>query len=184
MVLGKIQIPLRSVENGVLSVTGVIKKMGEPLAGLNQKQLELVISTNKLNVAQASALLQGAKVSRQDRIQILKKLGLISATAAQDVATKGLTLSMKQLTAIIWAQVKAWAMTPFGMAAIAATAIFAIVKLVNAFTVSLEESREALADLREEYNENEDELTTLNDELQTTINRMLSLRWSRKAHSS
>lgn len=176
MVLGKIQIPLRSVENGVLSVTGVIKKMGEPLAGLNQKQLELVISTNKLNVAQASALLQGAKVSRQDRIQILKKLGLISATAAQDVATKGLTLSMKQLTAIIWAQVKAWAMTPFGMAAIAATAIFAIVKLVNAFTVSLEESREALADLREEYNENEDELTTLNDELQTTINRINELQ--------
>lgn len=176
MVLGKIQIPLRSVENGVLSVTGVIKKMGEPLAGLNQKQLELVISTNKLNVAQASALLQGAKVSRQDRIQILKKLGLISATAAQDVATKGLTLSMKQLTAIIWAQVKAWAMTPFGMATIAAAAIFAIVKIVDALTVSLEESREALADLREEYKENEDEIATLNDELQTTIDRINELQ--------
>ena len=169
-------MPLRSVENGVLSVTGVIKQMGEPLANLNQKQLELVISSNKLNVAQASALLQGAKVSRQDRIQILKKLGLISATAAQDAATKGLTLSMKQLTGIIWAQVKAWAMTPFGMATIAAAAIFAIVKLVDAFTIAVEESREALAELREEYNENEDELTTLNDELQTTIDRINELQ--------
>lgn len=169
-------MPLRSVESGVLSITSVIKRMGEPLAGLTQKQLELVIASNKLNVAQASALLQGAKVSRQDRIQILKKLGLISATAGQTVATKGLALSMKQLTAIIWEQVKAWAMTPFGMATIAAASIFAIVKGIDALTVSLEESREKLADLKEEYNENESELTALNDELQTTIDRINELQ--------
>lgn len=83
---------------------------------------------------------------------------------------------VKLSTMALWDQAKAWAMTPFGMATIAAAAIFAIVKLVDAFTVSLEESREALNALRDEYNDNENELATLNDELQTTIDRINELQ--------
>lgn len=166
---------MRSTEQGVISVASVIKKLGEPLKGLNREQLELVISSGKLNVAQASLLLQGAGVERQDRKQILQKLGLTTATAAQTAATKGLTLSMGQLTKILWAQVTAWAATPFGMATIAAAGIFGIVKLVDLFTVSLDESREKLAELKEEYNENESELSTLNGELQTTVDRINEL---------
>lgn len=83
---------------------------------------------------------------------------------------------VKLSTMALWDQAKAWATTPFGMATIAAAAIFAIVKLVGEFTVSLEESREALANLKEEYTDNENELTTLNDELQTTIDRINELQ--------
>lgn len=167
---------MRSTEQGVISVASVIKKLGEPLKGLTREQLELVISSGKLNVAQASLLLRGAGVERQDRKQILQKLGLTTATAGQTAATNGLTLSLSQLTKILWAQVTAWAATPFGMATIAAAGIFAIVKLVDLFTVSVEESREALAELKEEYNDNDNELTTLNDELQTTIDRINELQ--------
>ena len=67
-------------------------------------------------------------------------------------------------------------MSPLGMATIAAVSIFAIVKLVDKFTTSLEESREALANLKEEYSNNENELKTLNDELQTTIDRINELQ--------
>lgn len=167
---------MRSTEQGVISVASVIKKLGEPLKGLTREQLELVISSGKLNVAQASLLLRGAGVERQDRKQILQKLGLTTATAGQTAATNGLTLSLSQLTKILWAQVTAWAATPFGRATIAAAGIFAIVKLVDLFTVSVEESREALAELKEEYNDNDNELTTLNDELQTTIDRINELQ--------
>lgn len=72
-------------------------------------------------------------------------------------------------------QAAAWAATPMGIATIAAAGIFGIVKLVDLFTVSLDESREKLAELKEEYNENESELSTLNGELQTTVDRINEL---------
>lgn len=166
---------MRSTEQGVISVASVIKKLGEPLKGLTREQLELVISSGKLNVAQASLLLRGAGVERQDRKQILQKLGLTAATAGQTAATNGLTLSLSQLTKILWAQVAAWAATPFGMATIAAAGIFGLVKLVDWMTVSVEESREALAELGQEFKENESKITELNGELETTVDRIAEL---------
>lgn len=166
---------MRSTEQGVISVASVIKKLGEPLKGLTREQLELVISSGKLNVAQASLLLRGAGVERQDRKQILQKLGLTAATAGQTAATNGLTLSLSQLTKILWAQVAAWAATPFGMATIAAAGIFGLVKLVDWMTVSVEESREALAELGQEFKENESKITELNGELETTVDRITEL---------
>lgn len=103
-------------------------------------------------------------------VAYMTKLGVTSA--AELTFTQKLRLS----TMALWEQAAAWAASPLGMATIAAASIFLIVKAVDWLTVSLEESREALANLKEEYNNNEGELTTLNDELQTTIDRINELQ--------
>lgn len=147
----------------------VVNGLANAMSGLNAKQLEAYISSKKLNVAQASLAMRQNGVSRATRMQILQNLGLIQSNGK-------LKISLKSITAGLWETTKAWAMSPLGMATIAAVGIFAIVKIVDLLTTSLEESREALANLKEEYTDNENELTTLNDELQTTINRINELQ--------
>lgn len=82
---------------------------------------------------------------------------------------------VKLSTMALWDQAKAWAMTPFGMATIAAAGIFGLVKLIDWMTVSVEESREALAELGQEFKENESKITELNGELETTVDRIAEL---------
>ena len=106
----------------------------------------------------------------QKMYEYVTSLGVTSA--AELTFTQKLRLS----TMALWEQAAAWAASPLGMATIAAASIFLIVKAVDWLTVSLEESREKLAELKEEYNDNEGELTTLNDELQTTIDRINELQ--------
>ena len=60
---------------------------------------------------------------------------------------------VKLSTMALWDQAKAWAMTPFGMATIAAAAIFAIVKAIDYFSSASERAAEELAKLEEEYDE-------------------------------
>lgn len=54
-------------------------------------------------------------------------------------------------------------------------AIPAVIKFVDLVTVSLEESREALAELGQEFRENESRLQELNTELETTADRIAEL---------
>ena len=82
---------------------------------------------------------------------------------------------VKLSTMALWDQAKAWAATPMGMATIAAAGIFGLVKLVDWMTVSVEESREALAELGQEFKENESKITELNGELETTVDRITEL---------
>lgn len=110
-------------------------------------------------------------------VAYVRSLGVasISELSFSELVKLG-TLNLKANTKQILANAAAWATSPLGMATIAAASIFLIVKAVDWLTVSLEESREALANLKEEYNNNEGELTTLNDELQTTIDRINELQ--------
>lgn len=151
------------IKNPVV-IDGLIKAT----KGLSTAQLEAFISTNKLNVAQASAILRSAGVSRAERIQILTNAGLITSNGT-------LTVSIKSVTTALLAQAAAWAATPMGMATIAAAGIFGLVKLIDWMTVSVEESREALAELGQEFKENESKITELNGELETTVDRIAEL---------
>lgn len=66
--------------------------------GLSKARLMSVITTNKLSVAEASKLLIGNGVERQERIAILTKLGYINAEKAQTTSTmthKGALLNKK-----------------------------------------------------------------------------------------
>lgn len=151
------------IKNPVV-IDGLIKAT----KGLSTAQLEAFISTNKLNVAQASAILRSAGVSRAERIQILTNAGLITSNGT-------LTVSITSVTTALLAQAAAWAATPMGMATIAAAGIFGLVKLIDWMTVSVEESREALAELGQEFKENESKITELNGELETTVDRIAEL---------
>lgn len=151
------------IKNPVV-IDGLIKAT----KGLSTAQLEAFISTNKLNAAQASAILRSAGVSRAERIQILTNAGLITSNGT-------LTVSIKSVTTALLAQAAAWAATPMGMATIAAAGIFGLVKLIDWMTVSVEESREALAELGQEFKENESKITELNGELETTVDRIAEL---------
>ena len=130
------------------------------MSGLNTAQLTAFVSTNKLNVAQASLALRAAGVSREQRIQILTNAGLITSNGA-------LTVSLKSVTAALWAQAKAWAATPMGMATIAAAAIFAIVKAVDYFSSASERAAEELANLESEFEELQNKITDASNEFKT-----------------
>lgn len=103
-------------------------------------------------------------------VAYMTKLGVASASELTFIQ------KLRLSTMALWEQAAAWAASPLGMATLAAVGIFALVKIVDLLTTSLEESREALANLKEEYTDNENELTTLNDELQTTIDRINELQ--------
>lgn len=106
-------------------------------------------------------------------IEFVKSLGVASASemSFSQLVELG-NMNIKENTKMILANAAAWAKSPLGMATIAAVGIFAIIKLVDLFTVSLEESREKLAQLKEEYSNNENELKAMNDELKTTSDRI------------
>lgn len=128
--------------------------------GLNASQLAAFISTNKLNVAQASLALRAAGVSREQRIQILQQAGLITSNAS-------LTVSLKSVTAALWAQTKAWAASPLGMATIVAVAIFALCKVIKNYADAAREAADANDEMarksRDKVAEMQDEAATLSE---------------------
>ena len=95
----------------------------------------------------------------------------VASTAEMTFAQKS-----KLATIALLEQAKAWALSPLGMATIAATGIYALVKIVNYFNESLDRSRKNLDSLKNEYNNNESELKSLEGELQTTSERILELQ--------
>lgn len=77
-------------------------------------------------------------------------------------------------------QAVAFFTSPLGMATAVVAGIYLIVKAVDLFGESLDESREQLAGLKEEYKTNEQELTSLNSELETTGSRINELNGKEK----
>ena len=131
-----------------------------------------VVNKNMDIKAVSKYLSATTSLTKAERTRIYQMLGLITTTNGQTVANLGVTASLKTMTVAIGKMALAWASSPLGMATIAAVGIFAIIKLVDLFTVSLEESREKLAQLKEEYSNNENELKAMNDELKTTSDRI------------
>lgn len=142
---------------------------------LSLDQNVLLIQTQKLSVAEASQALIAAGVNREERIQILTKAGLIKATDGQTGANVRLTASLKGVTSALWAQAKAWLKTPMGMATVAIVGIYAIVKAVDYFTVSLDELEEKLSETQGELAEIQTELTSLEDELTTISDKIAEI---------
>lgn len=128
---------------------------------------EFQVSTEKLKSAVSSGIL-----SQSEADNIAVALGLTGTNI-------GLGTSFKLLTASIWANIKAlavWLVTnPVGWAILAGGALFGLAKITDALTVSVEEQREKLENLKGEYTEIESELKSLNDELTTTQQRMAEL---------
>lgn len=99
----------------------------------------------------------------------------ITSLGVSSAAEMTFSQKLKLSTIALKEQAAAFIASPLGKAAVIGAAIFAIVKIVDALTVSLEDSREKLDELKSEYNDNESELQSLNSELQTTIDRIEEL---------
>ena len=98
---------INALGNALSMETQDISALGLAMQGLNAKQMQLVISTQKLGVAEASLALRSAGVERQDRIRIMTNAGLLTSTNNQIAASNNLTLSVGNLTKGLWAQTKA-----------------------------------------------------------------------------
>ncbi len=105
----------------------------------------------------------------------IRARSIIADTLAVGVAEGSLGTAIGLVTEQLGRQALAWIASPLGMATVAAVGIYAIVKTVDSLTISLEESREALSNLKSEYSSIKSELQGLNDELQTTRQRLAEL---------
>ena len=103
---------------------------------------------------------------------IISTLGLSSANGVATVSFELLGASIKKATAELWAFLTT---TPVGWLILAGTAIAGTVALVDALTVSLDEAKENLSNLKDECKNIESELSSMNDELKTTADRMTEL---------
>lgn len=77
-------------------------------------------------------------------------------------------------------QAVAFFTSPLGMATSVVAGIYLIIKAVDLFGESVDESREQLAELKNEYNSNAQEIQSLEDELKTTGERLDELNGKEK----
>lgn len=128
---------------------------------------EFKVSTEKLKSAVASGVLTQ---SEADNIAIA--LGLTGTNI-------GLIETFKLLAASIWANVEAMAAwlftTPAGWATLAIGAIVGLTAAYIKWGDTLENTREKLSDLKNECQTIESDLSSMNDELKTTVDRMNEL---------
>ena len=177
---------ITSFQGMALATQGLSEK--EAIAFLVKNQLRL--GTEALTQEKLAELLvergltsEKAKETAIEVINTTAKKANAGAINTQTGANLGFLASTKATTVGLLQQAAAWAMTPFGMATIAIGAIIGIIKVVDLFTVSLDEQKEKLKETKEEYDSLSNSLETTKNELQTTKDRLeelLDLQNSRK----
>ncbi len=89
-----------------------ISNLGRMVKGLNDEQLELVLTSNQLSAAQTKAILTASGLTAQEAAQKMETLGLAASEGAATGATCGLSTAMTGLAASIKA---AFLANPVGM---------------------------------------------------------------------
>lgn len=121
--------------------------------------------------------------TKEELLNVLATKGVTGANAEAIISALGLsgangtaTISFELLTASIWANIKAlvtWLATnPVGWCVLAAAAIFGAVKAFDALTVSFDEAVEKTKSSKEELDQLTSEISDLNNELETTKDRI------------
>lgn len=141
-------------------------------AGLvTQKEIEDG-TTIKLTADKLKEALATGNLSLENYKLIASTFGVEGANYGEAVSFEVLGVSIKKAAAALWAFLTT---NPVGWAILAAGAIAATVAILDHFTVSLEESKEQLKELKTECNNIESDLSSMNNELQTTVDRMKEL---------
>ena len=138
---------------------------------ITEKQLEENATIN-LTWAQIQEAVAKGRLSVENAKILTSSLGVQGANYGEAV-------SFSVLTKAIGSTIKAigtFLLTnPVGWAIITAGAIAGTVALVDTFTISLDEAKENLSNLKDECNSIESDLSSMNDELKTTVDRMKEL---------
>lgn len=145
--------------DGIASKTSQFKKLEEVLKGVEKQQALLSISTSNLSDA--------------DKKNLAIKLGLVTATEADAMATttdtvaKYANLKVSNLLRVAWAKLSAFAkVNPYLLIASAvAAATVAIYKYSKADEEALENSKERLNEISSEYKNVTSEVESLQDKV-------------------
>ncbi len=135
--------------------------------------------TVKLTRAKLTELVTSGKLTQAQAQEIAARTGVLFVMEEQNAVAPMWIVHMKKMALATWEQVRAtitWLATnPAGWCIMAATAIIGLIKVIEVATVSVEEQRKKLDDLKQEYNEITSKLGSLNSELSTTEQRMKEL---------
>lgn len=143
-------------------------------------------ATLRMSAEDTAAILVKTALTKAEQVQILTKRGLSEAEAeamlataantAEEVAatgaTTGLTVATGSLNAALRGLYATILTNPFTWIAVGMAALVAI---SVQFSKETEKAREKLIDLKREYSDNESELSSLNDQLKTTEERISEL---------
>ena len=152
-------------------------------AGLSaEKQKAILIDLNLMN-ATTGEIYTTKACTKEKLLNMLATKGVTGANVEAILSILGLaggngvaTISFKLLTASIWANIKAlakWLVTnPVGWCVLAIGAIFGLVKVVDALTVSFDEAVEKTKSSKQELDQLTSEISDLNKELETTKDRI------------
>lgn len=116
----------------------------------------LKISTKALGIATLIKDVASLKAGMQT---------VVSSQLALDIATKGLTKTFI-------ANATAWLTTPMGMATAIAVGVFALIKVVDALTVSFDEQVEKLEEAKSAYESTKTELENITEQLKQVRDRI------------
>lgn len=116
----------------------------------------LKISTKALGIATLIKDVASLKAGMQT---------VVSSQLALDIATKGLTKTFI-------ANAAAWLTTPMGMATAIAVGVFALIKVVDALTVSFDEQVEKLEEAKSAYESTKTELENITEQLKQVRDRI------------
>ena len=150
-----------------------------------EKQKAVLVELGLMN-SQTGELLTQKACTKEDLEAILAQKGITGAQAEGIISALGLTgantglaFSFDLLAKTIWKAVKGMivflATNPVGWAILAVGGIVALTKVVDELGVTVEEQREELDTLKQEYSKITSELESLNSELSTTEQRMREL---------
>lgn len=144
------------------------------------KNIDLITSAIKgMSEAETAATLIKTGLSYEEQIQILTKRGLLETEAEQFLSIAANTTATKtatKATASLGSVIKGIVKTPIGTITAIITAlnlVYTIAKKVDEhFGISLKSSANKLSELKSESLELESELSSLNNELDTTSEKI------------
>lgn len=147
------------------------------------KNIDLITSAIKgMSEAEVAATLVKTGLSSEEQIQILTKRGLLETEAEQFLSIAANTTATKtatKATASLGSAIKGIVKTPIGTITAIITAlslVYTIAKKVDEhFGISLKSSANKLSELKSESLELESELSSLNNELDTTSEKIKEL---------
>lgn len=99
----------------------------------------------------------------------------ITSLGVSSAAEMTFAQKLKLSTIALKEQAAAFIASPFGKAVVISAAIFAMVKAIDYFASSTERLDEELAELGQEFKENESKLAGLNNELEETVKNISEL---------
>ena len=151
LTIGKAKSDIDAISKSIIGLGTANKITALSASTLSNEQKINILTTQGLTVEQAKTALATAALSASQT----------TATAT----TGGLTAAMKGLGITI-------ATNPLFWAAGAALGIYATVKAIDYFTVSVEEARETAIDAASELDELESSIDSINSELKTSASRI------------